>query len=575
MSIFNKFVYSVAAIALFVATLVSCQKQETQGTGSHSLTVTPSGMLEFAAMHNDDAVLSVETDADSWDFELSTDWIIASKSGNSLSVNVKDNTELKERYGRITVKAEGAGDVKINVHQAAGSADIAQGSFVCTDASTNLVLNVPELTTTTSVKFRLSRSVTEDVVLSVSFDGSYLDEYNYINKDSHSLMPQANISFSGELRIPAGETESNAIIVSMDASSLDFLTAYLVPLKAKLLSGNIAMAQDRVNLVLVKQNIRRNKNLVIFEVNDTNPLNALEFKLADGQYFFDAVVLFAANINYNAKEDLVYLYNNKNVQALLDGSETFLQPIRKAGIKVYLGLLGNHDQAGLCQLSDWGAQQYAKDVAQACKKFKLDGVLLDDEWSTNPDLSNPWFTKWSEVAGARLCYELKKEMRKACAWPTEVSYYELGGLDNLPSVKDLDTKEEHTPAEFVDFYVANYYDTDNPEAFPGSSAPYADFTYANCSFNSYECNVWRGKAVTEDSARQAKANGYGWCMWFALDHSGSGNINRNFNARVRQYMQATARGFYDSELLDPAYVYHKSGDGVFDPVRHESKANYN
>ena len=61
--------------------------------------------------------------------------------------------------------------------------------------------------------------------------------------------------------------------------------------------------------------------------------------LEDGTPFFDAVILFAANINYNTAEDVVYLANNPNVQALLDDSEIYLQPLRKKGIKVYLGLL--------------------------------------------------------------------------------------------------------------------------------------------------------------------------------------------------------------------------------------------
>lgn len=571
MNLIRNFFNFVAAVTFTAATLVSCQPSGDLET-MNTLSVSPSGMLEFKATGNGNVTISIETDAGTWNFTAS-EWITASKDGNDLIVNVMDNGTEEERFGRITVTAGNAREVKINVHQDAGSAD--GGRFGCTGGSTVFVLNSPELTATAGVNFVLPEPAESDIVLSVSIDGKYLDEYNFKNKETHELMPAANVSFSGNLTIKAGETVSNTLDITLDAGGLDFLTCYLVPLQVKIESGQALVSESRVNLVVVRQNVRQIRNVVLFAVNDTNPLNALEFKLANGEFFFDAVVLFAANINYRSKDDVVYLHNNKNVQALLDESDIYLQPLRKAGIKVYLGLLGNHDKSGLCQLSDWGAQMYAKDVAQACKKYKLDGVMLDDEYSEAPDLSNPWFAEHSETAGARLCYELKKEMSNACTWPTELSYYELNMLGELPSVVDLETNMEHTPAEFVDFFVADYYDPDMISNPGGATRPYADLTLANCSFNSFECNIHKGKPVTEESARQAKEEGYGWCMWYALDHSGSGNISRDFNSIVRKYMQATALGCYGSELLDPTHVYHKTGEGKYDPVRHESTANYN
>ena len=60
------------------------------------------------------------------------------------------------------------------------------------------------------------------------------------------------------------------------------------------------------------------RNICYFEANDCNPLNAIEYILEDGQPFFDAVVLFAGNINWNASKQKVYMNANPNVQALLD-----------------------------------------------------------------------------------------------------------------------------------------------------------------------------------------------------------------------------------------------------------------
>lgn len=112
------------------------------------------------------------------------------------------------------------------------------------------------------------------------------------------------------------------------------------------------------------------------------------------------------------------MLNNPNVQFLLDNNEQFLQPLRKRGMKVILGILGNHDAAGVAQLSDMGCREFAKELAAYCDAYNLDGVGFDDEYSTSPDLSNPWFTQWSYDAAARLCYETKRQCLIKPSWFT-------------------------------------------------------------------------------------------------------------------------------------------------------------
>ena len=102
------------------------------------------------------------------------------------------------------------------------------------------------------------------------------------------------------------------------------------------------------------------------------------------------------------------MLNNPNVQFLLDNNEQFLQPLRKRGMKVILGILGNHDAAGVAQLSDMGCREFAKELAAYCNAYNLDGVGFDDEYSNSPDLSNPWFAPWSSAAASRLLYETQE-----------------------------------------------------------------------------------------------------------------------------------------------------------------------
>ena len=217
---------------------------------------------------------------------------------------------------------------------------------------------------------------------------------------------------------------------------------------------------------------------------------------------------------------------------------------------MYLGLLGNHDAAGLCQLSDWGAKEYAKTLALAVEEYKLDGVNFDDEYSGSPG-SGKWFAPRSTAAGARLCYETKKAMTEMVPWETEMSYFQYGQLYNSSMPADVDG---HVPGDYIDFTVANY---------GGSTSPMAGQTMKNCSGTSIECN--QGGSISETRARQIKEAGYGWVMWFAFDPSPSSGIYRNMLPSIK----AASLGLYDLPLKEPTGYYKKAKvEGSFDPQRY-------
>lgn len=539
-----------AAVIFAAVVLVACNKGDEQNT----LSVTPDSPIEFAATGNEALVLNITTDADKWSY-TAPEWIEAVKGETSLMLNVKDNTTGEELIGRITITAGNATPVKIAVTQLAGTEK--PGETVIgglTADNTSFVVSSDEAMTI-DFKLVLDEAAKQDIVFNLSVDEEYLAEYNYLNNESHELFPVNNITLDQTITLKAGAKEAS-VSITLKPEGLAFATGYLVPLIAK--SGSYSLKEDgRLNFVIMKTIEREVRNVLYFEVNDTNPLNALEYKLSDGTPFFDAVILFAANINYDSIDDVVYLHNNPNVQALLNESDVYIQPLRKAGIKVYLGLLGNHDAAGLCQLSDWGAAEWAKEVALACKEYKLDGVNLDDEYSSSPILGNKWFTSRSAEAGGRLCYELKKAMKRECSWPTEVSFFDWGYLYSFGNVVDQETKEEHEPVEFVDFHVANY---------GGASSPFGGLTLKQCSGASIQLNY--GNSISESKAASVKENGYGWIMWFAFDPSGTGGIRNNREHSVNQFRNV-AKACYGLELLPPTGVYNKIGEGKYDPVRHE------
>ena len=546
------------AATMFAAAVVSCQKV----TPADELSVKPSAALSFEATGNTDVTLTVTTTAEKWEYTAPA-WVVATREGATLKVNVADNTAANARVGRLVFTAGSAEPVRINVHQAGlveednTETPVAGVAVTLNNKAEGDFFQLTSGAATGSISVSIAEAVAEDIVVSVALDPEYAPEYSFITGDSYTAIPAEAVTFAAtELTIAAGQTESEAVEVTIDGAALGFGEGYLVPILASVKSGAAQFAMDakRVNYTVMKANPRTTKQVVYLEVNDCNPLNILEYNLADGTPFFDAVILFAANINYDSVNDVVYLHNNANVQALLDETDVYIQPLRKKGIKVYLGLLGNHDASGLAQLSNWGAREWAKEVAEAVRAYKLDGVNLDDEYSNSPDTSNPWFASPSNYQGAVLCYELKQAMKEACYWPTEVSVFEWGQLYSLPNIT-VDGVQ-HTQSEYLDWTCANY---------GSASRPYGDLTYANCSAASIQLNY--GYYLYDSDIKNAKDNGYGWMMWFAFDPSGTGGISNNRAHSMNQFQKA-AQGLYGQDMAQPQYVYNKLGEGKYDPTPH-------
>ena len=532
--------------------------------GEDVLAVEPKEAIYFNAKGNLDAEVSVETNvAEGWEV-TAPEWVILTKGEGKLTINVKENDTDGTRSGRITITAGEATPVHITVVQrnTVEEAESVVGQVRGKDGAIDISLsaiddteNIEE-TLTSKITVQLAQPAADDVTLVLSVDEAYLDEYNFNHGTSCELVDvqYVEIANNGEVTIEAGETTAE-VEVTITVNQLTYNTDYLVPIAATATSDNltIAYAYSRVNYAVSRKFEKTVKNFLFFEVNDTNPLNALEYRLPDGQYFFDVVVIFAANINYNGEEDRVYLNNNPNVQALLDNTEIYIQPLRKAGIKVELGLLGNGDRAGLTGLSDWGAREWAKEVAEACRFYKLDGVNLDDEYSTyTATPSNRWFISsgsgWSSAAGSRLAYELKTAMNEACDWPCEVSYFQYNRLASASAV------DGHQPGEFIDINVANY--GDRAKTFTGQ-------TLKNCSYESFQCNTASNLSrATESTARAAVSGGYGWLMWFAWDPNPESGIYHDRDS----YINNVAKGLYGKEIVTPKYYYKKIGSGEYDPT---------
>lgn len=398
----------------------------------------------------------------------------------------------------------------------------------------------------TDLNVQLTQAVSAQTTLRLTVDENYLTQYNQLFGTAYKALGAGQVRFAndGTAVIEAGARSATVAMTVTAAADMTLGDIYAVPVTVTSESDGITIketASHCLYLVTAQNELptchkgeELPKGFLYFEVNDVNPLNALACELEDGRLIWDVVVLFAANINHHAEEDRPYIQCNPNVQFLLDNNETYLQPLRKRGIKVLLGILGNHDQAGVAQLSEKGAKIFAAEVAHYCEAYNLDGVNYDDEYSTYPDTSHPCYAQPGGAAAARLCYETKQAMPDKLVTVFSYGYMSLYSMSSVIDDTDI--------ARWCDVAVANY---------GGTTAPAGEMTMKACSGCSTEFNLGGGSSLTASRANTLLSEGYGWFMGFAL------NPEKGFISQLNRI--SGVETLYGSPLKTPT-VYYKKND---------------
>ncbi len=414
------------------------------------------------------------------------------------------------------------------------------------DLNTNKQENVVEIRTedyNTSILFTLARAPKKGVDVQVSYDAAYVDAYNGIHGTSFEAFPQEQFTLQndGKIVVAPDETRSYSLDLTIGAFADTEEKTYVLPLKATVSTDGVVASETRLVYLVKNMSFQgmakpgKEKQVVaFFEVNNTNPLNALQFETEDGDLLIDYLVLFAYNINYDAEAGRVYCFANPQCQYILDHYDELIKPLRERGMKVIISVLGNHDMAGLAQLSDMGARAFAQEMAALVYGYGFDGINYDDEYSASPDTSIPWFTIHSTAAGNRLYFETKKAM------PDKVmlSYQFGSALGNAPV-------DGIIPGDYMDICVGDY---------GRAGTPYEGMTQANCSYQSSEFAQWRS-TPTQSSVNSFINSAYGYWMVFSLWNGapGGSNLERDFNA-----MNYLSQGIYGKNLKKPTIYYPKT-----------------
>lgn len=384
-------------------------------------------------------------------------------------------------------------------------------TYLC-DAKSNVSSTVIELfgqTYETSIKLGLTKAAASTTTLKLTLDVDYLIKYNSEHNTNFELYPQDLVSLAadGIFTVNAGSKNAELGLTIQGGEKVLENQTYVIPLTLTEQTGGLTLTEESKHCIYLVKDMRNAadcykgedvvKGFLYFEVNDVNPLNALSFKLENGKLLWDVVVLFAANINYNGVTGRPYVNCNPNVKYLLDNNEVYLQPLRKRGVKVLLGFLNNYDEASLTRLSDQTARDFAREVAEYCNAYNLDGVNYDDEYAGVMDPDNPAFIRpQGSKAGARLCYETKQAMPDKM-----VTVFQFGSMYGTTTVDGVDIDN------WMDIVVPNY---------SSAASPIGNMTRKKCA--GYAMEFARGYGQLDEGVANDVINGgYGWFMGFAAN----------------------------------------------------------
>ncbi|GHV00269.1 endo-beta-N-acetylglucosaminidase [Bacteroidia bacterium] len=279
-------------------------------------------------------------------------------------------------------------------------------------------IELREATFVRKVCLGLTKGVETPCRTTLSVDQTAVESYNKTNFTTYDAFPAAQVSFDngGVVSLGKWQTLSLPMGITLEKGALA-AGKYLLPIAIdrEALGGGISSDREGSTLYYVitvgdpaPDNTKPYKTLCYVEVNGHNLLNTGAYTLAtSGKQLMDIVVIFAANVNYNYDEQRPYLKFNENVRHILTHRDKYVKPLQDKGIKVILCVLGNHDFTGVASLGGDVATEFALECRNAIEAYGLDGIDLDDEWSS--------YNSSSPVGGAsgKKMGELVLALRKA------------------------------------------------------------------------------------------------------------------------------------------------------------------
>ena len=390
----------------------------------------------------------------------------------------------------------------------------------------------------TSVNFyaALSKPASDatDAVISIA-DASYVDAYNAEHGTSYIAYPAAASIENGQVSVAKGERKSQAAVMNIKAdATVSAEVTYMIPVSVTSKSAE----SGKMHYVMVKDYRGRKfassekasgiKLFSCMEVGNTNPLFHKSFMLQEsGLPLFDVVILFSAKIVYDKEECKIKIKNETGIAGTLEGG--VVQQLHDYGMKVVVSILGS-DDAGVAHLTDEACKSFAKEIANYCEAYELDGVFFDDEYTYS--WNYPGMTSPSRERAARLCYETKMAM------PDKMVicylYSRTYGFHN-----EIEGVE---PGDFVDYGINDYGAWLGEDQFLGMERS----QIAPCSANF--ASAYARWTATPGNLERVRNEGYGGFMVYCLTF-----VSKDVWDREIEALQNIAQYLYDDTLVDTGY----------------------
>lgn len=289
--------------------------------------------------------------------------------------------------------------------------------------------------------------------------------YNtYMQSAEYKTLPDANFSIAPAVVIK-GSKSADVSVVIKDVDKL-VQGYYLLPLKYNY-NGNSVIHIIRIikdaDYVALSATSKKPMPPGTFNCpNRTEPMKMVGYVETNnwdirnmGQFLlkksrkpvFDYVVIFAANMNYDAGKKVRYLSFNDKLQPLVRDPKRFIQPLKDRGIKVIADILPNNQGVGYYNFQNYNeALAFAKDCKNWADKLGLDGFDIDEEYANYSVLPSV-----PVIPGQQSIFWFMRAMKEVM--PDKLlTMYEYGNSLTASSKDELGK----SAIDYVDFGWADY-----------------------------------------------------------------------------------------------------------------------
>lgn len=217
----------------------------------------------------------------------------------------------------------------------------------------------------------------------------------------YTLLPQENATI--EIRNGATADQKVAVVTLKEIEKLPY-AIYLLPVvldidgemvahfvKVPLMGSFLPLSEHNQKPLPPGTDYKEPIKLIAYvETNDYDPRNIANFVLKDSKLpVFDMIVLFAANMNYDASQQRRVLFFNDKLQPMVENPDVFFKPIRDRGIKLIMDILPNHHGVGYLNFQSYEeALDFAGQMKEWSDKAQIDGWDVDEEYAEYYKLPN-------------------------------------------------------------------------------------------------------------------------------------------------------------------------------------------